>query len=335
MPPFRETQRQRRRGRGDFRDLKKHFVRVNGWLPILRVHARRTGSQVKYLTLCAKEAIDVRYFANEGLIPRNREANEYPTLTFVESDEEDYAIIAETLGRVRLAIRGRIETVLLDRTHASHGELVESFPHDVINLDFCGDVVPPNDHPYSTTLRCIDKTIQLEAESQADTWHLFVTFRAQGGRGNPEAVAELTQVISDNLSDDTCRAAYGGRPLPAQLQVDTFHEFLRLGVAKFIAHRASHWGYAVVIESSWVYGRRDATYHIVKLVMGFTRFQRQGQLPNPGQQHGTYQDGVRAIFRSNATDVDQRLETAASRAQVQRALAPILAELNRLGVVDA
>src|SRR5262245_49132003 len=132
VQPFDETQKERRTGRIDFRDLKKHYVRVKGWLPAFRTYSAATSGRVQYLTFCAKEAIDVRYFAQKGVLARNEEGNEYPSLTFVESDEEDYAIIAETLGRVRLAIHGDFEMVLLDRGHPRHQDLLGSFPYHVV-----------------------------------------------------------------------------------------------------------------------------------------------------------------------------------------------------------
>src|SRR5262245_46691360 len=128
MADFREAQEGRRRGQQDYRDLKKHFVRVNGWLPIFVRHAQARGASLRYLTLCSKEAIDVRYFASKGLLARNDEKNAYPMLSFVESDTEDYAVIAETLGRCRLGVHAKLEDVLLDNSHEVHGVFAASFP---------------------------------------------------------------------------------------------------------------------------------------------------------------------------------------------------------------
>jgi hypothetical protein len=76
---FDELQHDRRSRRGDFRDPKKHFVRKNGWLPVFESYSAQRARKVRYLTLCAKEAIDVRYFALKGVLYRNKDSNVYPS----------------------------------------------------------------------------------------------------------------------------------------------------------------------------------------------------------------------------------------------------------------
>src|SRR5437763_904417 len=142
MSPFEKIQDDRHRGQRDFRDWKKHYVRTNGWLRAFEQCKKHYGD-VQYLTLCAKEAIDVRYFAQKGLLARNAEQNEYPTLTFVEADVEDYAFIAESLAKVRLAVHDTLEDALLKRDNPFYEELADSFPYHIANLDFCGHIVPP------------------------------------------------------------------------------------------------------------------------------------------------------------------------------------------------
>lgn len=335
LQPFDKTQDERRRGRRDFLDLRKHYVRVNGWLPIFRAHSKATGGRVRYLTFCAKEAIDVRYFALKGLLMRNPEANEYPWLTFVESDEEDYATIAETLGRVRLALHADFEGVLLDFRHPRHVDLVASFPYHVVNLDFCGHILPRKRHPYNETIRCIDKVVELQAGVNASEWHLFLTFRAQRAHANEEANGQLRDIIAGNLGDGDFRAAYGKRSEPEKLSAESYPEFLRVGIAKILAHAARNRGYELSMESSWVYGRysrQGGAYHIVKLVAGFRPLAKATALRNPTAEATAYSRTVRAIFSSSAVDVDAVI--AAAQEEIRRELEPVLAELARSGIVN-
>jgi len=328
---FSDQQSARRERVHDFRDPKKHFVRLNGWLPVVRTYAQRHDRRVDYLSLCGKEAIDVRYFAIKGVLYRNADKNHYPTLTFVESEPEDFAVVAESLGKVRLPVLGKFENVLLEPDHLQHQDLVASFPYHVLNLDFCGDIVPRNDHPYSGTLRCVDRVVELQRRSGAVEWHLFLTFKAQRAVTNEDANAQLCQVLEDNLEDQVLRNAYGERSLPPQLRDASYPEFLRIGVAKLLAHIARHHGFRCLMESSYVYERHQGAYHIVKLVAHFGKMQNDQDLPDPGRENEIYREEVRTTFGSQPLDVDQAIAPAA--AEVARDLQPVLDELDQMGVV--
>ncbi len=332
---FETTQNGRRKARIDFRDAKKHYVRMMGWLPVLTNYSEQTGGNVRYFTLCGKEAIDVRYFAQKGALQRNDSMNEYPDLTFIEADNEDYAIIAETLGRVRLSIHARLEDALLDSSHVSHTDLQSSFPYHVLNLDFCGSIVPREEHPFNETLQCINKVVELQAKEGASRWHLFLTFRAQRSKANEEANKQLRDIVDGNLGQDEAREAYGGRPRPSELLDLSYHEFLRISIAKFLANCAMKHSFATALESSWVYSRLgdEGEYHIVKLVLALSLLRASGALPNPQTELTAYQAAVRAIFESQSTDVDGEMATAG--AATERDLQPVLNELDNLGIVTA
>lgn len=87
------------------------------------------------------------------------------------------------------------------------------------------------------------------------------------------------------------------------------------------------------MESSWVYGRRDDTYHIVKLVSALRPLHPQTSLPNPHGQNAAYETAVRKIFNSQVTDVDSVSATA--KRETRRELKPVLEELQRIGIVTA
>lgn len=329
---FEEIQQGRRGGRQTFRDLKKHFVRVHGWLPVFRKYSDQTGKQVRYLTFCAKEAIDVRYFARKGVLARNAAGNEYPSLTFVESNEEDYAIIAETLGRVRLGIHGKFGDVFLDSQHPQHSELHDSFPYHVINLDFCGHIVPRSEHPYSETLKCISRVIESQAAKSQREWHLFLTFRAHQAHANNQANVQLKDIVEGNLTSQELKTAYGTKPSPETLLNTAYPEFLRIGIAKFLAYESKNHGYAMKMESSWIYKRNGdhGPYHIVKLVASLKSARTPGSIPNPNRENNMYSSAVKDIFVSEATDVDLALTTVSARRVIESELAPVLDELKKV-----
>lgn len=334
MADFQETQERRRSRKLDYRDLKKHYVRVNGWLPIFQRYAEMRGRDLRYMTLCSKEAIDVRYFASKGVLARNEERNAYPMLSFVESNVEDYAVIAETLGRCRLGVHAKLEDVLLNDGHDEHAALTHSFPYDIVNLDFCGEVMPKQDHPYSKTIKCIERIVQLQHEKDpAREWHIFLTFRTHRVQHNEEANEQLREILDSNLTNNVLKAAYGQRAVPASLLSSEYPEFLRLGVAKYIAYCAERCGYRMTLESSWKYGRHQGSYHMVKLVAGLKPVVGPRSLPNPAIVHREYESAVAGLFTSAATDVDAALADPVVSKAIADELAPVIKELEDLRVV--
>jgi hypothetical protein len=334
MADLSATQTSRKDRKRDYRDLKKHYVRVNGWLPIFDRHAKAKGSDLRYLTLCSKEAIDVRYFASKGMLARSDEKNAYPCLSFVESNVEDYAIIAETLGRCRLGVHARLEDVLLNYGHEEHAAFTGSFPYDIVNLDFCGEVMPKLDHPYSETVRCIERIVELQREKDpALEWHMFLTFRTHRVQHNEEANQQLREILDGNLASNDLKSAYGERADPGTLLSSDYPEFLRLGVAKYLAYCAERCRYRMTLESSWRYARHGGSYHMVKLVAGLRPLWKPQALPNPAQARQQYEAAVAEVFRSAATDVEAALADPAVSKDVQNELDLVISELRELRVV--
>lgn len=340
MAAFEEIERRRRRAKSSYKDAKKHFVRVDGWLPVFRAYARQKARAVHYLTLCAKDAIDVRYFRIKGVLEYDDKQKAYPTVSFIERDPQDYAIIAESLGTTKLGIRGDLEEILVrpDENPNNSSKLRRSFPYDIINLDLTGEVVREGDPPYSQTIRAIEKIIELQHGANCQSWHMFLTFRACPETANHEADQELRHIIEANLENAQAREAYGNRPAPEDLLGAQYEEFLRIGIIKFLASSASHRGYACSLENSYVYSRepRDGGphYHIVKLIVRFGVVRRAGHLPNPHNVMAVYQESVPAIFQSQPIDVVARLQANDIRQRVLEDLRPVLDELTAQRIVE-
>lgn len=338
MAAFREIEIRRRHARSSYTDITKHYVRLNGWLPVFRRYSSRRDSSPRYLTLCAKHAIDIRYFRLKGLLPYNDKEKIYPTVTFIESDPQDYAIIVESLGKTRLGIRADLEQVLVNPTEdpESSEALRNSFPYDIVNLDFTGQVARADDPPYSDTIRAIEKIIELQNAAGAQSWHMFLTFRACLQTSNHEADNELKAIIEGNLSNAAAQAAYGARPAPQDLVRNCYEEFIRIGIMKFLAHSALNRGYACNLENSYVYARNPENgpaYHIVKLIVEFTATRASRNLPNPHQDRAAYEQSVPQIFQSRAIDVRTQLNSTQMRRQLQDDLRPVLDELEQQQIV--
>lgn len=340
MSPFEDIESRRRKARSSYTDIKKHFVRLNGWLPVFQRYSLALAGRVRYLTLCAKHAIDVRYFRQKGFLPYDNEQKAYPTVTFVEKDAQDYAIIAESLGTTKLGIKGDLEDILVnpERNLDNSRKLRESFPYDVINLDFTGEVVREDDPPYSQTIRAIERIMELQNAANSQAWHMFLTFRACPETSNHEADDELQAIIEGNLQNAEAAAAYQGRPEPGELVRRGYEEFLRIGVTKFLASSASQRGFACTLESSYVYPRNPGegapAYHIVKLIVAFRAIRTPRNLPNPHRARAAYEECVPQIFRSQAVDVHAQLGTARARRLLENDLRPVLDELRQQNIVE-
>lgn len=340
MNPFRDIEQRRRKAKSTYTDIKKHYVRLNGWLPVFRQYANLRANELRYLTLCAKYAIDIRYFRQKGFLPYDEEQRIYPTVTFIEKDAQDYAVIAEGLGTTRLGIKGDLEDILVnpEQNPENAEKLRASFPYDIINLDFTGEVVRQDDPPYSHTIRAIERIVELQNAADCEAWHMFLTFRACPQTSNHEADNELRLIIEGNLQNAEAKAAYGSRPEPRELVRRRYEEFLRIGVTKFLASCSPHRGYACTLRSSYVYPRipigGDPRYHIVKLVVGFKAIRNARSLPNPERARAAYESSVPQIFRSQAVDVYAKLGSPAARQALENDLQPVLDELESQHIIE-
>jgi hypothetical protein len=339
MGSFKDIERRRKGAKSSYRDPKKHYVRLNGWLPVFEEYFKLRNGQPHYLTLCAKDAIDVRYFRQKGLLPYDSEQKAYPTVAFIEKDAQDYASIAEGLGTTKLAIRGDLEEILIrpeDNLENSE-RLRGSFPYDVVNLDFTGQVVREDDPPYSQTIRAIERIIEFQAAAGCTKWHMFLTFRACPQTSNHEADDELRTIIEGNLQNADAQAAYGTRLRPDQLVHEQYEEFLRVGITKFLAFSSPSRGYACTLASSYSYPRNPDVgprYHIIKLIVEFEAIRSVRNLPNPHQVRTAYEKSVQQIFRSHVVDVSTKLDNAEVRRALTDDLQPVLDELEQQKIIE-
>ena len=312
MTAFGDIERRRRGAKSSYKDIKKHYVRLNGWLPVFQTYFKLRAGEPHYLTLCAKDAIDVRYFRQKGLLPYDKQEKAYPTVAFVEKDAQDYASIAEGLGTTKLGIKGDLEEILVkpEENAENSQRLRDSFPYDIINLDFTGEVVRADDPPYSQTIRAIERIIELQYAADCEQWHMFLTFRACPQTSNHEADQELRTIIEGNLQNAVAQAAYGIRLVPDELARHQYEEFIRVGVTKFLAFSSPNRGYACSLGGSYAYPRNPdigPAYHIVKLIVGFRAIRSTRNLPNPNATRAAYEESVQQIFRSQAVDVNTAL----------------------------
>jgi hypothetical protein len=166
------------------------------------------------------------------------------------------------------------------------------------------------------------------------SWHLFLTFRAEPVGGSPEANQQLAERLLNNIeTQDELKEAYGTRPVPVDLAQSDYAEFLRIGIPKILAYAANQVGFRLEADSSFVYGRHQNKYKMVKIIAKLSPFKAPTDLPNPAGDAQIYRENVRSIFMSKAVDVD--VDGVTAQAETEQDLQPVIDELQRLGVVTS
>ena len=180
-------------------------------------------------------------------------------------------------------------------------------------------------------------SIGIQRESGAHEWHLFLTFKAVSSRSNQDAIDEIKVLIEDNLVNQSAKEAYGAKPMPSELIKKCYPEFLRIGVAKFLAYSATRKDYAIILDGCFFYRREPeegGSYHIVKLVVGFKSIGSPEHIPNMTATNTAYQKVVPQIFKSIAVDVYAKLGLASERTAIRADLDPVLREPDHLKIID-
>jgi len=159
------------------KDILKHFVRRDGWLPAsIEQLSRISGGKrqlnkepLKYFTFCASHAIDVFMLEKENVLKRNSKTGRLDGVYFCEYDLDGFGKIAELIGSIDQGFLGKFEKIVLFeedeetrgksyldeevafspkvreklRLKDTYERLRQSFPFDIINLDVYGCMFPP------------------------------------------------------------------------------------------------------------------------------------------------------------------------------------------------
>lgn len=269
-----------RERRQDYRHRVKHWVRTNAWVPVARqrlqrVRNEREAQYLKYFTLCAEEAIDVRLFGiQEDLVEVDERG--CPQVVFCECYAEQYELIARALGRTN-GYKAWFEDLVLDRASPISQDFYSELPFDIYNLDFSGVCFPRADPPFSRTLEAIVSLVEVlggEA-SYRRGFDIFVTFRAQRSQENEEAIRQLRRNLSANRRDfpwfdQAFEQNYG--PDAGTLVDRQYHQFLLLALPKLLGLFGSECGFRVECLHRLYYPRPSAEhpqYRIISFIMSF------------------------------------------------------------------
>ncbi|MBL7815453.1 MAG: hypothetical protein JNL70_10590 [Saprospiraceae bacterium] len=176
----------------------KHWVRKEGWLPSGKAFAAKYRKKyLKYLTLCAENAIDIFLFEKEGLLHRNKNSE----LQDVIICEKDVSAAQRIFALVRPPLKeavfiGKLESILnFEEDHHTRGidpdddtinqrnsqirqkfkykkdhlRLLHEFPFDLINFDIVENMLRNTETPL---LRSLQKIFEFQQDTN---FLLFVT----------------------------------------------------------------------------------------------------------------------------------------------------------------
>jgi hypothetical protein len=251
--------------RRSYEDPKKHFVRVNGWIPAARARLRKNKRHtLRYFTLCGEKAIDVLHLKREKLVLHDGRG--YPELVFCEQDKSIYTSIDRLLRYYKRGFNCALEDI------ASQPQYDEVFPFDVINLDLTRSCFPKREPPTSSTMKTISRMIQLQKGTDFD---FFVTFRAERSAESTDAIDILLRNMERNLqSNPDLRKEFlsAAGVEPSALLRQDYIKFILKTFPKLIIRYGHDNNYLVRCEGIYKYQRMPLwkkRYSILKFVFSF------------------------------------------------------------------
>ena len=215
--------------------LKQDF-RDKFWLPYIKKLGKKP---IKYLTLYCPPAMDVRHFCKQGLI--DFKEGVYKGVVGVAWNNKGYVRTANNLeGRMEKFKIGKISKFLRENDK----ELNDSFPFDVINLDYCNHLV--NSY-VSDNVDDIAQITAMQKSKNCPRFTLFITTRTDKNEAqvgfHPLFIKSLDSRIKLNIAKfqdfrDKYNKLFGAKK-------PTDNEFLLIGIVKFVSNILAENGYMI------------------------------------------------------------------------------------------
>jgi hypothetical protein len=236
----------------------KQEIRVGLWEPFV---SSLTGGRPlqNYLTLYSPSLMDVKYFADAGLIEFDEQKQVYKGVVGVTYDKNAFAeAIKLGLGRPQGLFPGDINDMLTQVEHPQHKQLLKEFPFQAINLDYEDSIFSGSESfPVSRHLDALDKLFGFQEKKACEKFCLFFTTRAEQGQFPHRVVSDLDKIIDQNLlmSPDFARAfnqTYGVNT-GADLLGSSYDDFATLGLVKLLVSMLSDRDYEVTnFSARWL-----------------------------------------------------------------------------------
>ena len=262
----------------------KQEIRVGLWEPFVR---SLTGDRPlqNYLTLYSPSLMDVKHFADTGLIEFDEQKQMYRGVVGVTYNSGAYArAIKLGLGRPEVLLFGDINEILTQVENRRHKQLLEKFPFEAINLDYEDSIFSAGvSVPISKHLQALDKLFDMQHKKACEKFCLFFTTRAEQTQFAPGFLSDLEKHIDQNLLiapsfGQAFHQTYGVN-VAADLLGSSYDDFATLGLIKLIVSMLSDCDYEVTsCEAKWL-NRNGKGGHIRLLHAAFMIQKSPVQIP--------------------------------------------------------
>ncbi len=216
----------------------KQDIRERLW----EVYIRKLGIKpMKYLTLYCPPLMDVKHFCSKGHI--NLEKGVYEGVVGITNvPQKGYPdTISEGVGRLELLKEGVLHNLLEKREK----DLIEKFPFDVINLDYCNHIYGSHNNQYiSSNLPDIVAIIKQQDRKKCEQFVLFITTRTDKSRSGGIDFSDdfkkgLLERIKLNIHQNIdfkkgCSQIFGGKS-PFDYAKENFNTFISIGIIKLFS----------------------------------------------------------------------------------------------------
>ncbi len=293
-------------------DVLKHYIRRAFWMPRIEklIHARPDIKTVKYLSLCAETAYDVRLFNRRKLIDL-RSTDRIP-FVFCEYDHKKCQILRDIFPAPCTGFEGRLEDISTDTGNEDWGKFWGTFPFDVINLDFWGDIHSASDTTKNTFYSI--QAIILQQSMLRKPYELWITWRAKEDRVAFNVRHEYHQLIEHNMSanpkfKNLYDKSFPSTNRPADLDIQ---DVVNIGFLKWLLYAALR-AFSVIQSSEvLVYKRKDkydSQYLLYNFLMRMKPYE-EVTMPSPACSAATFCErehnkSAKICFK-NCTNVDKK-----------------------------
>lgn len=297
-------------------DVIKHYVRRKGWIePFVKIYrkverdfsSKKRPERFKYLTFCAKNAIDVFLLEKEKILYRDPKTNRLVNVYFCEENDEDFIIIQSLIGSASQGFFGNFAKLLfgnynsvetsdgneefvesedvlkrkLIRLKESQKNLFETFPFDIINFDIYGNAFPESQDRYSEQCKMFSKLLELQRggpDYEISKFLLYLTVFTPVDKKqiNSKTSSEFKGILYNNLKYDFFKNKVKEKYRTDDINSLDFHIQYVLGFLKLVVIRESYkHGWNVKLIELYCYDRKfkhnDEPYKMSCYILEFIR----------------------------------------------------------------
>lgn len=271
----REFERRAQFGNLIFRTPEKHYVRLNGWVPVCRAMKEHLRDEdLRYFSLCGREPFDVILLFRERILIPNRMR---PNVAICDVETEALTAASEAITRAKFGPVAKFSISLEDLVLGQndlHDQFLGILPFHVYNFDFTKQIFYYR-RPIRTRMwKTIERVIELQSQHNQD-FDLFVTSRSYP----PEINQNVVRILLDTMNHNIRQVAgllelinvRGINSFDELFQQD-FTEFFLRSLPKQILQKALDCGFLLRLHGLYRY--KKPGYHIAKWCLGFRRPQK-------------------------------------------------------------